>query len=81
MRIFFKLVVSHVQLCSIERLYSGRGADQCTSLDLLTELMDFVPPELCPYMVVLDLCPLVGCGSAYIWCNVSTARQKDREVI
>jgi hypothetical protein len=58
-------------------LYSGRGSEQCTSLDMLTELMDFVLSAAASlYGNVLDLCPLVGCGLVYICCNISTARQR-----
>jgi hypothetical protein len=52
--------VGYVQLYWMECLYSGRGADQRTSLELLMEMMDFALSGDVPlYGSVLDLCLLV----------------------
>jgi hypothetical protein len=72
----------YTQLYVMERLYSGRGAEQCTSLDLLTELIDCVLPcAVSLYGSVLGLCLLVGCSIVYIRSNVSISKQRGGEVI
>jgi hypothetical protein len=69
---FSSWILSHIQLYEMERLYSGRGAEQCTSLDSLTELSTLSSPKLCPYMAASWICVL-WLGAVRPTCAVTSA--------
>jgi hypothetical protein len=69
---FSNCICLPIQLYEMDRLYSGRWAEQCTSLDSLTELSTLSSPKLCPYMAAPCICVL-WLGAVRRTCAVTSA--------